>query len=155
MPPIYTPKQVKALLSLPGSTLRRYAKVYADYLSQEANQKRRNYIEQDITTLARIRDLSQLRRSVDEIKDELQLVVDDDQNNDQADITALALPGILEQVNEYKTLMQQAINAQRSQEATITAQQDEIDKLTDRLQTLEDRQLSNRIKRLFGRDPEG
>ena len=155
MPPVYTPKQVKELLTIPGSTLRRYASLFAAYLSQEANRKRRNYTEQDVSIIARIRDLSKSGRSIDEIKDELQLVVDDDQGNGQEDITALALPGILEQVNEYKTLMQQAITAQLAQEATITAQQDKIDNLTDRLQALEDRQLSNRIKRLFGRDPEG
>jgi DNA-binding transcriptional MerR regulator len=148
MPPIYTPKQVKALLSLPGSTLRRYAKVYADYLSQEANQARRNYTEQDISTLARIRDLSQLRRSVDEIKDQLQVVIDDGGEQDQEDITALALPGILEQVNEYKALMEQAITAQRKQDEKLAAQDAVIEQLQDRLKALE----TPWYKRLFNQE---
>ena len=154
MPPIYTPKQVKELLSLPGSTLRRYAKVYADYLSQEANQARRNYTEQEIGTLARIRDLSQLRRSVDEIKEQLQLVVDDGGDDGQEDITALALPGILEQVNEYKADLEREIAARQSLQVEFDQLQDRLDAIEERERQAEERKFTNRIRRIFVQDEE-
>ena len=154
MPPIYTPKQVKALLSLPGSTLRRYAKVYADYLSQEANQARRNYTEQDISTLARIRDLSQLRRSVDEIKDQLQLVVDDGGEDGQEDITALALPGILEQVNEYKADLEREIAARQSLQVEFDQVKERLAAMEERERQAEERKFTNRIRRIFVQDEE-
>ena len=154
MPPIYTPKQVKALLSLPGSTLRRYAKVYADYLSQEANQARRNYTEQDISTLARIRDLSQLRRSVDEIKDQLQLVVDDGGDDGQENITALALPGILEQVNEYKADLEREIAARQSLQVEFDQVKERLAAMEERERQAEERKFTNRIRRIFVQDEE-
>ena len=65
---LYTPREVSELINVPSSTLRHWAsKVYTDYLSQYAKQRRRQYTGQDLSTLARIKELSDKGTPVNEI----------------------------------------------------------------------------------------
>lgn len=55
---MYTPEQASDMLKIPPSTLRRYAAQYSAHLSEHATKQRsRRYTEQDIATLARVREL--------------------------------------------------------------------------------------------------
>jgi len=54
---MFTPAQVAQTLSVPPSTLRRWAKHFASYLSPQSGKKR-TYTIADIDTLKRIQELS-------------------------------------------------------------------------------------------------
>ena len=54
---MFTPAQVAQTLSVPPSTLRRWAKRFAPFLSPQSGKKR-TYTVADIDTLKRIQDLS-------------------------------------------------------------------------------------------------
>ena len=68
----YTPGDVSELLEIPASTLRHWAsKVYQAHLSPYAAQRRRQYTQQDLETIARIKIASDKGILVDDIKKEL------------------------------------------------------------------------------------
>lgn len=95
---MYTPGQVSTMLSIPVSSLRRYAKIFADYLSPGAKRRKRQYSDDDVLVLKRIRELAGNGMTTEEIKEVLTLVPQEDKPPD----SALALmPTILE---EFETL---------------------------------------------------
>lgn len=54
----YSPSQVSEILGIPASTVRHYAKTFAEYLSPQGARKQRLYTDQDLLVFARIKDLS-------------------------------------------------------------------------------------------------
>ena len=85
---MFTPSQVSNMLTIPASTLRRYAVLFADHLSPTGNRKnrRRDYTQTDILTFQRIRDMIGQGLSTEEIAARLPLV-----DNAPASNNALAL----------------------------------------------------------------
>ena len=55
---MHSPGEVSKTLNIPSSTLRRWAVQFGKYLSESANLHRRQYTDQDITTLEYIKKLS-------------------------------------------------------------------------------------------------
>ena len=70
---MFTPAQVAQTLSVPPSTLRRWAKHFASYLSPQSGKKR-TYTISDIDTLRRIQELSAKGLSYAQIAQTLTLV---------------------------------------------------------------------------------
>ena len=70
---MFTPAQVAQTLSVPPSTLRRWAKHFAAFLSPQSGKKR-VYTIADIDTLKRIQELSAKGLSYDQIAQTLTLV---------------------------------------------------------------------------------
>ena len=70
---MFTPAQVAQTLSVPPSTLRRWAKHFASYLSPQSGKKR-TYTIADIDTLRRIQELSAKGLSYAQIAQTLTLV---------------------------------------------------------------------------------
>ena len=70
---MFTPAQVAQTLSVPPSTLRRWAKHFASYLSPQSGKKR-TYTVADLDTLKRIQELSAKGLSYDQIAQTLTLV---------------------------------------------------------------------------------
>ena len=70
---MFTPAQVAQTLSVPPSTLRRWAKHFASYLSPQSGKKR-VYTIADIDTLKRIQELSAQGLSYTQIAQTLTLV---------------------------------------------------------------------------------
>jgi DNA-binding transcriptional MerR regulator len=70
---MFTPAQVAQTLSVPPSTLRRWAKHFASYLSPQ-NGKKRSYTVADLDTLRRIQELSAKGLSYDQIAKTLTIV---------------------------------------------------------------------------------
>ena len=70
---MFTPAQVAQTLSVPPSTLRRWAKHFASYLSPQSGKKR-VYTIADLDTLRRIQELSAKGLSYDQIAQTLTLV---------------------------------------------------------------------------------
>ena len=70
---MFTPAQVAQTLSVPPSTLRRWAKHFASYLSPQSGKKR-TYTVADIDTLKRIQDLSAQGLSYAQIAQTLSVV---------------------------------------------------------------------------------
>lgn len=69
----YTPGQVSSMLKIPPSTVRLYAKLYADFLSPQDGRKHRLYTETDLVILARIKDLRSSHVPMDAIANRLQV----------------------------------------------------------------------------------
>jgi len=157
MPLTYTPKQVQEMLTLPPSTLRRYASLYKDFLSQEARQPRRNYTEQDINVIAHIKDLSAKRLTVEEIHEQLQTVIlfgDDDITNDQAKPVE-DQPRPRQERQPENTRAIQPVEFFQNMIAELTAQHEQTlaakDQHIDYLESEIKRLRTPWYKRLFGR----
>jgi DNA-binding transcriptional MerR regulator len=68
------------MLKMPSSTLRRYANQYQAHLSEHATKQRnRRYTEQDITILARARELLREGKSPKQVNKLLSVVSDGEQ----------------------------------------------------------------------------
>ena len=75
-----TPGQVSELLEIPPSTLRRWASLFGEYLSEQANRYRRSYTAQDVATFEHIKELSSRGILLKDIPEHLDnVVIADDQ----------------------------------------------------------------------------
>ena len=115
---MYTPSQIAQMLDIAGSTLRRYAALFGEYLSSGARQRRRVYSEGDLATLTLVRKLLSEGVLIKDIPPRLEKVIDQEQES-----TALALPGLIIQLKD----MQEIFDRQASQ----------IDQLQKRLDWIE------------------
>jgi len=158
MDQLYKPKQVSELLGIPASTLRYYAKLYKDYLSEgvQASQRRR-YNGHDLNTLAMVKDLSSDGILIADIKGQL----------DNADIDDLYIEIEAPQPEEVSQdtppqdetraiqpieLYDNMLKAMREDHTTALEAKDQyIEHLEAELR----RARSPWYSRLFGRDPEG
>ena len=121
------------MLALPSSTLRRYVKLYASRLSENATRPRgRRFSEADIANLARIRELSQQMRSPHEIESLLNVI----DEGDAEPSNALAL------VPSIATALSDLTDAARSLRLEIDDLREDgaeaNQKLENRLQELEE-----------------
>ena len=119
---MYTPSQIAQMLDIAGSTLRRYAALFGEYLSSGARQRRRIYSEGDLETLIRVRELLADGTLIKDIPPKLELELDKVIDQEQ-ESTALALPGLIIQLKD----MQEIFDRQASQ----------IDQLQKRLDWIE------------------
>jgi DNA-binding transcriptional MerR regulator len=107
------PGEVSELLQIPPSSLRRYVSEFGEYLSPNAQQsKRRDYTDQDIATIARIRELTAQGLTSEDIKPQLEKTVDQDQDQE----TALTLPIVIQKFQDL-TRQLETIQDQASQQA--------------------------------------
>lgn len=98
---MYTPNQVSEMLSIPASTIRRYATTYKDHLSfKHLKGRKREYTDQDIIILAKVRDLSNDGLNHNQIKDQLQLV--DPQETNPIDKSLVLIPSIAKQLQAFQ-----------------------------------------------------
>ena len=148
MPPTYTPKNITKLLGIPPSTLRRYAVLFGDYISpQRPNTRRRSYTPGDLAIFAKIKDLSDAGIGIDDIREQLGPpgnIIDIEQPPEEItedDVKALALPGILKQIETFRDRFEQ----QQEQIAALMARdenhqtemkrlQDQVDQLAGQLE---------------------
>ena len=107
-----TPGQVSDSLTVPSSTIRRWAKRFDKFLSQQQGKKR-VYTLSDLDTLRQIRDLSAQGLTLDQIANALQ-VVEQPQPADTALISPEAVRAI-EQINNQLMSLQQAYDKQQSE----------------------------------------
>lgn len=97
---MYTPNQVSEMLNIPASTVRRYASIYIDYLSfKHLPGRKREYTDQDISTMARIRDLSNDGLNLKQIKERLSIV--DHQEENQISKSLELIPSIAKQLQAF------------------------------------------------------
>jgi DNA-binding transcriptional MerR regulator len=82
------------MLSIPDSTLRRYVRMYGNYLSHDALKKSKNrrFTDSDILTLKRVRELTQGKKTPPEIETALQVIQDQDQEPDQETLETALMP---------------------------------------------------------------
>ena len=120
---MFTPGTTSELLSIPSSTLRRYAVLYAPFLSSGANKRRRIYTQPDLDTLARIKELLTEGTLIKDVSPILESEQGKTIDQDQNESTALTLPGLIVQIQD----MQAAFDSQAAQ----------IDQLQKRLDWIE------------------
>lgn len=119
---MYTPNQVSEMLKIPASTVRRYASIYTDYLSFKHSQgRKREYTDQDIVTLARIRDLSNEGFNHNQIKDRITII--DHQEENPITKSLDLIPSIAKQLQTFVDYQHQT--------------NDQINLLTKRIDDLE------------------
>ena len=104
---MFTPGIAAELLSTPPSTLRRYAVLFADFLSSGARKRRRSYTQSDLDTLAQIKNLLIEGVLIADVPSKLEKVID----QDQPESKALTLPGLIVQLQD----MQAAFDKQLAQ----------------------------------------
>ena len=104
---MFMPGIAAELLSTPPSTLRRYAVLFAPFLSSAARKRRRSYTQPDLDTLAQIKELLSDGVLIADIPSKLEKVID----LDQPQSTALTLPGLILQLQD----MQAAFDNQAAQ----------------------------------------
>jgi len=135
--PALTPGQVSKLLDIPSSTLRRYVSHFGDYLSPDARlQRSRRFTDHDAAIIARIRDLTQQGIRLEDIPQQLGEVVGSERQEEE--ITALALPGLVKQLDNIAQLFKD--------------QQQDINQLRDELEALKRERRRSLLDRLLGRE---
>lgn len=112
---MFSPKDVCETLTVPASTLRRWAGLFADYLSPMKGKQRR-YTFADIDIFRQVRDLSQQGFTADRIKKQLTLMP-------KADETEKSIMALTELVRELSII--QADNARL--QAQLNEQQKQLD----------------------------
>ncbi|MCB2173576.1 helix-turn-helix domain-containing protein [archaeon] len=101
---MYTPNQISEMLQIPTSTIRRYSTVFVDYLSfKHKPGRKRDYTDQDVNTLARIRDLSNSGLTHAQIKERLEVV---EVKEDQPGSNLLLIPSIAKELQTFRDFQQ-------------------------------------------------
>jgi DNA-binding transcriptional MerR regulator len=104
---MFTPGKAAELINCPPSTLRRYVNLFPNYLSRAARKRPRSYNQNDLSTIAKIKELLAQGVLVKDISSKLELVID----QEQPESTALTLPGLVQTIKD----MQAAFDNQSSQ----------------------------------------
>ncbi len=112
---MFTPAQACETLTVPASTLRRWAGLFQNYLSPQKGKKRQ-YTFADIDIFRQVRDLSQQGFTADRIKEQLTLMP-------KADETEKSIMALTELVRELSII--QADNARL--QAQLSEQQKQLD----------------------------
>lgn len=142
----YTPKQVSEMLQIPASSLRRLSKDFSDQLSKQKS-RHRQYSEDDISLLKRVRELTARGMTLTAVKTELTFVTPD-QQQPAAPVDTLALiPTISHELTRLDDVTRSIIlefeQIRNDHKATV-----------DRLSRLEAWSRLSWWKRLFTRPPE-
>ena len=112
---MFSPAQACETLTVPASTLRRWAGLFQNYLSTQKGKKRQ-YTFADIDIFRQVRDLSQQGFTADRIKEQLTLMP-------KADETEKSIMALTELVRELSII--QADNARL--QAQLNEQQKQLD----------------------------
>lgn len=107
-----TPGEIAQTLTVPPSTIRRWAKRFEKYLSHQQGKKR-IYTFADEDTLRKIKNMSAQGMTLDQIENALQ-VVETPEEIDKALISPEAVR-LIEQVSNQFVLLQQAFDKQQSE----------------------------------------
>ena len=118
---MFTPAQVAQTLSVPPSTLRRWSKRFAAFLSPQSGKKR-TYTIADIDTLKRIQDLSAQGLSYAQIAQTLTIV------------SAPPADTALVSVADFAQALESASAQLASLQAQVTQQAEELDAIKAWLQ---------------------
>lgn len=118
---MYSPGEVSRLLSIPPSSLRRYVDKFGHLMSPNARKRRgREFTENDLAIVARIRDLAGQGISLDAITPELEVF---EHEPNQPDTPTSALMLINRRFGQY--------------DSRLDSQSDELDHLRRRVDELE------------------
>lgn len=146
----YTPQQASEMLRIPLSTLRRYAALFGEHLSVHSRRKRR-YSEQDIATLARIRELYSESKTPEQISALLAVVSDTEQQPAPQD-TLMLVPGIsaalteaLDTARALRSQVQQLTERQAESESKLSETQQALSQALERLEQLEQRERERSV----------
>lgn len=112
---MFTPAQACETLTVPASTLRRWAGLFTEYLSPQKGKKRQ-YTFADIDIFRQVRDLSQQGFTADRIKEQLTLMPKEEE-------TQKSMVALTELVKELSII--QADNARL--QAQLNEQQKQLD----------------------------
>ena len=142
----YKPGEVSNYLDIKPSTLRRYARLFAEYLSPSAQGRRRKYTDQDLEILQKVKTLSgdglpiaEIGPLLAEMPIDHETVIDGDQ---------AAAPGSSIIPMEIRRDLEKII---KQDEIT----NDKLDQIIDRLDRLENKpSLWDRILGRTNQDPE-
>jgi DNA-binding transcriptional MerR regulator len=140
---MYQPGEVSQLLGVPASTIRRYSALVADFLSPGAHKRKRIYNDQDLTILARVRDLANQGVPLQEIPLQLAATIE----RGEFPKSALALPGLIEKIDQVYSRFE-------DQEAQLRRLSDSQVETERRLQALWEWSQLPWWKKLFRRPPE-
>ena len=113
-------------MSIPSSTLRRWARLYGPYLSEGANLRRRSYTAQDVQTLEYIKKLSfEGVKSVDIPGYLDNLVIDQEPLESSTAIVSA------KDVHQLRSVIAQLRSDREEDKKTIDDLNDRMDKLID------------------------
>jgi DNA-binding transcriptional MerR regulator len=145
---MYTPDQVSEMLQVPLSTLRRYASQYSKHLSEHTKQRKRRYTEQDITILARARELLSNGHSPGEVNNLLSVISTEEQAPES---TIALIPSISEALTEAldtaRTLRAEVDN----HEQRISDYEHKLSEIANKLDAIENTQNTPWYRKLFKR----
>jgi len=97
-----TPKQISETLTIPPSTLRRWAKRFEEFLSTETQPgKHRTYTPTDLNTFRTIQELLANGKTYAQIENELAVV---DQSEPAPSTALLALPEFQMAIEEFRAI---------------------------------------------------
>ena len=123
---MHSPGEVYKTLSIPPSTLRRWAALFGKYLSESANLHRRQYTDQDITTLEYIQKLSSQGVLLKEIPGYLDnLVLDEEQLESSTAIVSA------KDVHQLRSTIAQLRSDQQDTDERLSDTNERLDKLID------------------------
>ena len=132
---MYSPEQTSEMLKIPPSTLRRYANQYQAHLSEHATKQRnRRYTEQDITILARARELLREGKSPDQVNSLLSVVSDAEQSPDK---TLALIPSISQALTEALDTARSLRVQVDAHELRMSDAEQRISEMADKLAQLE------------------
>ncbi len=101
---LFTPQEVSDMLGTPSSTLRRYCRTFTSYLSQNAltRSKNRRFTDNDIIILKKIRELTQAKKTQEEIEIALQVIQDTEPDQTELETALIPFPQILEIIDQFR-----------------------------------------------------
>ena len=121
---MFSPSQTATMLLIAPSTLRKYANLYSEHLSESARRKQRKYTDSDIATLKRVCQLRSEGVSLDQVSDKLGIV---DITKPQDSL--LLIPEISQAFEDLRAVI-------ANMQDQNTAQVERIDELEARLEWL-------------------
>lgn len=121
---MYTPSQTAEMLQIARSTVRKYARLYREHLSESARRKQRKYTDTDIATLKRIVTLRDEGVPLDQISDKLGVV-----DIVQPQESLLLIPEITEAFEQMRSVI-------ASMQAENEQQAERVSSLEERLEWL-------------------
>ena len=147
---MYTPTQASEMLKIPTSTLRRYANQYANHLSEHATKQRsRRYTEQDITIIARAREMLREGKSPEQVNELLSVVSDGEQPS--PDQTLALIPSISQALTEALDTARLLRTQVDAHDNRLSDAERKLSEMADKLAQLESEQHTPWYLKIFRR----
>ena len=115
----YSPQKIQQMLNLPPSTLRKYATLYSDHLSESAHRKSRKYTVADLAVLKRILALRDAGVPLDEISARLNVTEDPNPPEENLTTTITTLERLQSQSDQIAKIALLAADHQKTVDALI------------------------------------